>query len=187
MAIIEQRLGKKRPQYAGRLFITSTWRGVLRVMRWPRARGRPKTVRQQSILDRFREVAIEVQRVSAREQNDARDGLDKWNRAHAGQMGSAAIRLRDLLTQSLTGRLWAFRLEDGTVVYHEAVRQDVSEALDWTEPRTGSLLIRTTRGWEPTPPCQVGAMLAITPDGGFSTSCPAPSPSTGPDAAPSSS
>lgn len=85
--------------------------------------------------------------------------LQTFMQAHRGVRGTAAIRLRDWLTQIIMGRAFMFVLPDGTRLYTAAARRDASDYLDWTDPRLGSLLTRTEEGWLPTIQCRLGNVL----------------------------
>lgn len=107
------------------------------------------------------------------ETSATRDALDEYLASNQGLRGTAAIRLRDWLMMQVTGRAWIWELPDGTRLYPAAVVQDISDMLDYTEPRPGSLLVRTTTEWLPTVQCGKGKVFQMMPDAGLPDACPA--------------
>jgi len=180
MAIIKpgpwrQRNGKSRAP-----FLTYTRNGKLLARAAPRKRGPAKTPFQKSLNDRLRALNVAAQKMSARELTPLIEALDKWSKKHRGQLGSANIRLHDILMQQLSGRWIAFVKPDGKVLWPAAVREDVSCFLDWCEPRLGSLLTRVTDGWRCTRQCSIGSVFMVVPDGYVGSTCCGRSDLTGP-------
>lgn len=162
MGIIGPAQSRLRPQYAHRLWLGSPHRGQIRAVGWPRTRPRRRGRYEAQLEKRFRDVQAHVKTLKGFETEALRQGVAGVNKANTGQRGSASIRFRDLLHQLATGRLWGFELPDGRVIHSAAAHQDQSEAMDWTEPRLGSLLVRTEQGWLPTHQCQPGYVLTCS-------------------------
>lgn len=137
---------------------------------WPRRRGQPSASYQKASLERMSASQRMVKYMPAAERATMEAGLARFMRQHTGIRGTAAIRLRDWLTQIVFGTAWAAVAPDGTVFYSAKMRRDCSDFLDWIEPRIGSLMVRTDAGWRTTINCKKGAMLTMT-DGGIYPDC----------------
>lgn len=145
--------------------------GSLVASSWPRKRGTPTDRYQLSILERMRQLQQHVKRINDREIEPLRQALDQWNDDNRGQMGTATIRLRDLLTANSSGRWLAFLLPNGQWAVHIDALQDYSRRLDWLEPVIGSMLTRTPTGWRPTTPCARGYVMALTDSNPSGAAC----------------
>lgn len=172
MAIIGVGGARKRPQYSHKLFQAVPTRGGVSARGWPRARPGRGTNYAASIRQRLATTVATVKRLHPREANPMLEAIAEHARTHTGVRGSANIRYRDIETQRLAGRLWAVSLPDGRMIYPAAVRQDMSQAIDWIEPRVGSMLTRVANGWRPTNACVVGAVFTVTPEGEVPGCCP---------------
>lgn len=168
MANIGRGGGARRPPIAKKVAIMRLTRYGLIAQAWPRPRGKPKDRYQRDILQRMKDLQHAIRFMHPREVDPMAQALARWNRKNRGQMGSATIRLRDLMTAHLSGRFLAFLLPDGQWQVHVDALQDYSRRLDWIEPQVGSILTRTPLGWRPTTPCEPGAVLQV----GLSTPLP---------------
>lgn len=140
--------------------------------KWPRKRGLPKQTYQRAGLERLRIAQNAVKHMPGDDVTPMREGLQTFMDRHRGVRGTAAIRLRDWLTQVVYGRAWSLQLPDGTVVYSAQVQRDCSDFLDWLEPRIGSLVTRTDEAWLPTVNCKRGRLLTLTGPGEQGRACP---------------
>jgi len=155
-------------------------RGKLVARRWPAKRGRAKTPYAQGLQDRMGEVSKHIKNTFWLEVKTLREALQRWRGKSTGLKAGAIIRERDWMTRVAYGRMFAIELENGRVLWPEQVAIDVSDALDWLEPRFGSLMVRTSETWLPTHQCQVGWIFQMTPDGILAGACP-PASIAGPD------
>lgn len=172
MAFIGPRGSRKRPTYVGRAFMSRPTQGSVVVSGWPKSRGRTTDLYQRSIQRNLSFVTGHVARMNDREVSPLREALAAFNRSHQGLRGTASIRLEDLLTQLAFGRLFAFMLPNGRIVYSRNAVNDVSRRLDWLEPNVGSILTRTANGWLPTFACEPGAHCRLLPSIPLPNCCP---------------
>jgi hypothetical protein len=183
MATIQQRNASKRPGYAGKIFVISTWKGRLRVSAWPRKRGTPKDEYQKSITDRLKTVVAWLKTLHAREVIPMREAVEEHNKSVKGLKGAAAVRYRDIAHMNAEGRFLAFEMKDdgttnpalvrpGTIWMSAAVAQDISDALDWTQPRKGALLVSHNGLWLPTRQCAIGAVFTSIDNNDAYLCCP---------------
>lgn len=171
MAGIGQGGGARRPPISQKAFVMRLTKHGLVASAWPRPRGRIRDPYQRANLDRLTEVTHTVKRMNDREVDPLRQALNEHNRKNQGQMGTATIRLRDLLTANMYGRLFEFELPGRGVSRHIDAVQDVSRRFDWLEPGVGSILTRTERGWLPTFACEAGARCYLMPSQPVSGCC----------------
>lgn len=143
----------------GKSVIVSSYRGITRVQAWPRPRGPAKTTDQKNRQLIFKSWQQLVKRMNPREFEYERAAIEQYNRTHRGQRGSAAIRLRDWITQRLYGRGIAIDAPDGITYYPPAVRRDASFLLDHTTAKPGQLLQRTAQQWGAIPQGQPAQLL----------------------------
>lgn len=148
MALIQAVRAIKRPEYLRRSMMVSHYRGSLRASAWPRPRPARPSSYQQSLRDNLKRLVHYMRYLIPREVVPTRDAIDRHNRRVRGHRGSAAIRYRDWEVQRLSGHLFMFILPDGTKVVSTAVRQDVSDQLDWASDQPRTLLIRGQHHWE---------------------------------------
>lgn len=172
MAIIRPgRAGKRRLSLTGAVSVR-VYQGRTVAQAWPRPRGTPKLAYQRATLDMLRVSQRAVKQIPARESAPMDRELKAFLNAHRGLQGSAAIRLRDWLTQVVYGRAWAVAFPDGRVMWSQRVYRECSDFLDWTLPRIGSLLTRTDRAWLPTEACAPGAVCKLMPSIPITGCCP---------------
>lgn len=107
-----------------------------------------------------------------REQVPMRNGVAAHNKAVRGQAGSAALRYEDWQTSRLYGTSWLLRDPERGLIYSLALRQRVSESLDWISTQKGAILVRTDVRWDAAIPCETGARFGPTPGTPFAPPCP---------------
>lgn len=152
----------RRGPAIGRTLILDTWKGLQRARSWPRHKPRRPTLRQAARQQRLIQVTQTINRLIPREQIPMREALNRWNKRVRGQAGSAAIRYEDWQTARLYGSSWALQLPDGTVLHSQAMRQRVSDWLDWICDHEGAVLMRGPNSWDATMACESGARLVST-------------------------
>ncbi|HET98798.1 MAG TPA: hypothetical protein ENH89_00190 [Aurantimonas coralicida] len=131
-----------------------TCRGVLRVRKWPKKRGTPKSASQRWWNDWFRQANLLTHYVDAASQRRAIEltaGTGKYP--------------RDILLQAMRGRLYTWIDQNGNRWYPMAGIQDISESLDVLAQTVGSVLVRAVDRWRAPPPGTVGQVLTnVGPD-----------------------
>lgn len=169
-----------RPGRSSRRRLSLKGGAVLRVQNgrtyaqaWPRKRGKPRQKYQQAGLRRMTVSQRMNRYVPAEEYETMNQGLQQFLKRHTGVRGTAAIRLRDWMTQVIYGRAWRLELPNGRVLWPAAAQRDVSDILDWIDPRPGSLMTRTADSWLPTVNCKVGSVLTMTDSRAAPACCPA--------------
>lgn len=148
----------RTPEY-GRSVIVSTSRGVTRVQAWPRKRGPAKTEAEATRRMVFAVYQGLIKRMHPREYEAERDAIKAHNQANKGQRGSAAIRLRDWITQRLYGRGAAFTTPEGIIFYPPAIHRDASHILDHVAADPGQLIQHAASEWGAIPAGAPGARL----------------------------
>lgn len=171
MATLAARFARRRPQYAARVYYTRLLHGRLHASVWPRGRSEQPSPKQQRSQDAFKASLWFVKHMHEREVTPWREALERFHRANRGLRGSAAIRLRDLLMQSIRGRLFSFYLPGIGWLHSAAVHREITMLLDWFEPHPGSLMARGDDTWKPTVPCQTGAVLTMSPESATANCC----------------
>lgn len=124
------------------------WRGKERARSWPKKRGKklhPKVADQN---EWFRQAQWATKYMPAKMY---------WQVAAAVQ-GSPLLP-RDILTMMLAGRLAAFHLPDGRILWSKEVANDVSTALDVISDQPGAMLVRGEAGWQALLPGEPGLVL----------------------------
>lgn len=162
---------KRQQSLRGAVVIRSS-NGKTYAQAWPRPRGTSPLVYQRANVARMSIVQNCVKLVPAEERRVMYEGLEQFLHDKPGVRSSAAIRLRDWLTSVVYGRSWALTLPTGHVVWPQTVAHDASDYLDWLEPRLGSLLVRTRKGWLPTVQCKPGAVLLQVIQPSYPSACP---------------
>lgn len=138
MATLRSIPGRPRgPTYRGRIMIDS-FRGVLRIRKWPKKRGPPRSARQAFWVDWFRQANRLAKYV---------DGMS-MARAIAMTKGSG-LYPRDVLLMAMRGRLYNWTTPDGWRWYSMAAIADISESLDVLAQTVGSVLVRAADRWRP--------------------------------------
>jgi len=129
----------------------------------------------RAMLDRVRVIARAIKQIPAAERGPMQEALRRYMRQNAGVRGTAAVRERDWLMSLLTGRQWAIYDEQGRQFWPMASLMDVSDWLDHTGPRLGSMLMRGQDEWLPSHNCHPKSVLMYTAPGTHTMTCPAAS------------
>ncbi len=128
--------------------MVDTVRGVLRVRKWPRKRGTPKSALQRWWNDWFRQANLLAKYA---------DGMAM---ARAIEMTKdSGLYPRDVMLQAMRGRLYIFADQDGMKWYPMAAIQDISDSLDVLAQTVGSVLVRATDRWRAPPPGAINQVL----------------------------
>ncbi len=112
-------------------------RGVLRVRKWPRKRGKPKSASQLFWIDWFKQANL-----LAKYADPMTQARSKELTAHTGMYP------RDIILAAIRGRLYTWVDENGWRWYPVAAIQDISESLDVLAQTVGSMLIRYADRWK---------------------------------------
>lgn len=129
-------------------FMVDTVRGVIRVRKWPRKRGRPTSARQLWWIDWFKQankLAKYVDAATAR-------------RAIQLTLGSGQYP-RDIILSAMRGRLYNWVDQNGKKWRSMAAIQDISNSLDILAQDIGSILVRAVDRWRAPDPGNVGEVL----------------------------
>lgn len=116
--------------------MVDTVRGVLRVRKWPKKRGKPTSARQLFWIDWFKQANLLAKYVD-------------------GATAALAIKLtkgsglypRDIILQAMRGRLYWWTDDTGRSWYPVAAIEDVSKTFDVLAQTVGSVLVRATDRW----------------------------------------
>ncbi len=131
----------------GRVMI-DTVRGVLRVRKWPKKRGTPKSALQRFWIDWFTQANLLAKYV------------DGASAARAIEMTKGTgLYPRDVLLEAMRGRLYWWADETGWKWFPMAATQDVSNSLDTVAQTVGSILVRALDRWRALPPGVLGYVL----------------------------
>lgn len=123
-------------------------RGVLRVRKWPKKRGPPKSAKQAFWVDWF----IQANRLAKY--------ADGMSLARAIEMTKdSGLYPRDVLLMAMRGRLYNWVDQDGWRWYSVAAIGDISESLDVLGQTVGDILVRAVDRWRPPPAGSVGQVL----------------------------
>ena len=126
----------------GRVMI-DTVRGVIRVRRWPKKPGPPRSALQRWWMDWFTQANLLAKYA------------DPMSQARAIQMTKGSgLYPRDVLLKAMRGRLHWWADETGWKWFPMAATQDVSNSLDTVAQVVGSILVRALDRWR-TPPVGV--------------------------------
>ena len=169
MAQIGRRASRARPQYAQRVYYSRLLSGRVVASKWPRAQAGRTAQKLATTRQVFKGRVYFVKRMHPRETEPLRKALAEFLNANRGLRGSAAIRLRDLLMQILSGRMFSYGDDQRSRIYHDVVHREITTYLDWLEPQHGSLIARTSETWLPTWYAMTGMLLKLhdtTPDTG---------------------
>lgn len=123
-------------------------RGVLRVRKWPRKRGKPKSESQRYWIDWFKQANLLAKYADAYTQVRAKEIT-----AHTGMYP------RDIILAAMRGRLYTWVDETGWRWYPVAAIQDISESLDVLGQTVGDILVRALDRWRPVVPGAPGEVL----------------------------
>jgi len=131
-----------------------TYRGTLRVRKWPKKRPGPLHPNQQFWVDWFRQANILAKYAAAPDIISARRMTD-----------GTPLMPRDVQLMAMRGRLFYLTATDGRKIYSVAARDDVSESLDTLSQIPGSILARSSSLWVPILPGPSGTVLTSTGEG----------------------
>lgn len=123
-------------------------RGTLRVRKWPKKRGPPKSAKQAWWVDWF---------VQANRLAKYADGAS-MARSIAMTKGSG-LYPRDVLLMAMRGRLYNWVDSDGWRWYSMAAIGDISNSLDVLGQTVGDILVRAVDRWRPPAPGGAGQVL----------------------------
>lgn len=148
MAIIRSipRRGRM-PSYRGRVMVDLV-KGVIRVRRWPKKRGTPKSELQRWWISWFEQANFLTKYVDAISAARAIELTEKTGRYP-----------RDILLAAMRGRLYHITDETGWTWYSMAAIGDISETLDVLAQTVGDVLVRATDRWRAPPPGTIGDVL----------------------------
>ncbi len=118
------------------VLMVDTVRGVLRVRKWPKKYGKPRSALQAWWIDWFRQANLLAKYA---------DGMTQA-RAIKITKGSG-LYPRDVMLKAMRGRLYVWVDENGWIWYPVAAIQDISESLDVLAQTVGSVLVRATDRW----------------------------------------
>ncbi len=131
----------------GRIMI-DTVRGVLRVRKWPKKRGPPKSALQRFWIDWFTQANLLAKYADAESQRRA-----------IQMTKDTGLYPRDVLLSAMRGRLYTWADETGWKWYPMAALQDVSDALDILGQTIGDVLVRAVDRWRPAADASDGFVL----------------------------
>ncbi len=113
-----------------------TCRGVLRVRKWPKKYGKPRSALQAWWVDWFRQAIFMAKYA---------DGMTQ---ARAIELTKGTgLYPRDIMIKAMRGRLLYWTDEDGMTWYPMAAIKDISDTLDILAQTIGSVLVRATDRW----------------------------------------
>jgi len=138
--------------YRGRVMI-DTVRGVLRVRKWPKKRGPPKSAKQRFWIDWFTQANLLAKYA------------DPMSQVRAIEMTKGTgLYPRDVLLSAMRGRLYWWTDDTGWKWFPMAATQDVSNSLDTIAQVVGSVLVRAVDRWRTPPPAAIGNVLTYKGD-----------------------
>lgn len=154
MAILRSIPRQRRLPSLRNAIMVDAVRGVLRVRKWPRKRGPPRSALQRFWIDWFRQANL----------------LAKYA---DGATQALAIKLtkgsglypRDIILQAMRGRLYTFTDTTGWQWYPVAAIEDVSKTLDILAQTIGSVLVRAADRWRAALPAIPVAGTVLTYQG----------------------
>ena len=124
--------------------------GQARIRAWPRSRGAPKSQAQLAAQEQFRAWQWASKYLSP----------EMYRQITEARVGTPILP-RDFITCMLSGRLAAFRLTDGKVLYPVTARNDVSSGLDMLSQTPGDTLVRGEEFWEGRGATPVGGLALL--------------------------
>jgi len=138
---------QKPANFTGRLMV-DTVRGVLRVRKWPRKRGKPTHATTIFWNEWFTEANLLTKYV------------DAATMRRAIQMTTGTPQYpRDVILAAMRGRLYSWADENGWKWFPMAAINDISESLDVLGQTIGDVLVRATDRWRPPPAGSVDDVL----------------------------
>ncbi len=120
---------------SGKIMV-DTVRGVLRVRKWPKKRGTPKSASQRWWNDWFRQANLLAKYVDAATMRKAIE-----------LTAGTGMYPRDIILKAMRGRLYIWQDQTGKVWHPMAAIQDISESLDVLAQGIGSVLFRASDRW----------------------------------------
>lgn len=133
--------------------MVDTVRGVLRVRKWPKKRGTPKSASQRFWIDWFTQA------------NRLAKYVDAASAIRAIELtAKSGLYPRDVLLAAMRGRLYHWVDETGWKWYSMAAIGDISESLDVLAQQIGSVLVRATDRWRSPPPGALDDVLTYKGD-----------------------
>lgn len=172
MAQIRPGRASKRPGYLTKQLMLRELHGKIVASAWPKPQGPSKLPYMIANRERMKIAQKAVKLVPPTETIPMNEQLKKFLREHRGVRGTAAIRMRDLETQRMFGTLFQPILPNGKRLAMQTQVREVSDWLDWIEPRLGGVMIRTKDGWRTTTNCKLHAVMMQTIVGAWPQSCP---------------
>jgi len=146
-------------------YMIDTVRGVLRVRKWPKKRGPPRSAAQRFWVDWFTQA------------NRLAHYVDGMAQVRAIEMTKlSGMYPRDVLLKAMRGRLYSLVDQNGWKWFSMAAIQDISDTLDILGQTVGDVLVRATDRWRPPPTGNVGEVLTHAGPGappGWATPAPA--------------
>lgn len=116
--------------------MVDTVRGVVRVRKWPKKRGTPKSARQRWWISWFKQANLLAKYADAASQRRAIE-LTK----------GTGLYPRDILLKTMRGRLYYWTDPTGKTWYPMAAVQDISDSLDVLAQDPGNVLVRAADRW----------------------------------------
>lgn len=150
MTIIGYPLVNQRPPRAQKIYVADTFRGRLRVRKWPRPHG---TKQEPHMLASWEWLAAMV---------DAY----KWSDGRTIETARAAgiitrTRPQDHWLHVTAGRAYLIELISGLKIYPQRFVATLSHALDCAAFAEGAICVRASDGWRPLKAGQQGAVLTM--------------------------
>lgn len=148
MATLKGLTRSKRGESLSKGLMVDTVRGVLRVRKWPRKYGKPRSPLQAWWCDWFRQA------------NKLAKYVDAASQRRAIQItAGSGMYPRDVLLSAMRGRLYSWVDQTGKVWHSMAAIQDISESLDVLAQNVGSILARAADRWRALDAGDVGEVL----------------------------
>ncbi len=140
---------QRGPSHRGRVMI-DTFRGVVRIRKWPKKRGPPKSEAQRFWVDWFKQA------------NHLAKYADPLTQIAAIELTrGTGWYPRDVILKAMRGRLYWFTGADGWRYYPMAAIGDISEALDVLAQSVGSVLVRAADRWRTPDPGSINDVLTL--------------------------
>ncbi len=139
--------------YRGRIMIDSV-RGTLRVRRWPKKRGPPRSPLQRWWVSWFIQANLLAKYV---------DGMQAARFIEMTK--DSGLYPRDVALMAMRGRLYNWADETGWRWYSMAAIGDISESLDVLGQTIGDILVRAADRWRPIPAGNVGDVVTKSAPG----------------------
>lgn len=128
--------------------MVDTVRGVIRVRKWPKKYGKPRSAKQQYWVDWFTQANLLAKYADGASQRYAIEVSAKTGRYP-----------RDVLLALMRGRLFWWADQDGWKWHSMAAITDISNSLDILAQSVGSVLVRAVDRWRAPPAGNPGDVL----------------------------